>query len=302
MGIIKLTQGREAGLLVQKVNVSLREQSFYINRMQGDQPSMTNHHIHQDYEIYYLLEGERIYHINGKEYYIKKHHLVFIDKNLLHKTLVHRKDNNVYDRIVINFRDSFLEASAVHLLKQLFENGPHILHIPPCKREGIHSNLATQLKEYQLSQTDKDIYLKSLLTQLLVESVRLLESPKTDRNFSNIQSGSKIDIEAMITFINGEYSNDMSLRVLSQKFHLNEQYISKLFKKYTGCSFIDYLNAIRINEAKRLLNESNLKVNLIAKKVGYSNNVHFWRVFKKITGLSPIEYRSHHQEQKNSNS
>jgi YesN/AraC family two-component response regulator len=103
----------------------------------------------------------------------------------------------------------------------------------------------------------------------------------------------------MITFINGEYASDISLGVLSRQFHLNEQYISKLFKKYTVCSFIDYLNAIRINEAKRLLNESNLKVNLIAKKVGYSNNVHFWRVFKKITGVSPNEYRVHRQEHKN---
>ncbi|MFS0639017.1 helix-turn-helix domain-containing protein [Mesobacillus foraminis] len=287
--------------MVQKVNVSLRDQSFYINRIQGDHPSMTNHHIHQDYEIFYLLEGERIYQINGKEYLIKKHHLVFIDKNLIHKTTVNSRDKDVYDRIVINFRDSFLEASAVHLLKQLFENGPHILQIPPCKRERIRSNLVTQLEEYQLSQGDKDLYLKSLLTQLLIESARLLEPKKTPSNSGNPPIGTITDIEAMIAFINGEYSNDVSLRVLSQQFHLNEQYISKLFKKYTGCSFIDYLNAIRINEAKRLLNESALKVNLIAKKVGYSNNVHFWRVFKKMTGMSPNEYRNHHQEQKNSN-
>lgn len=88
------------------------------------------------------------------------------------------------------------------------------------------------------------------------------------------------------------YHPSMSTHHLHQDYiHVNEQYISRLFKKYTGCSFIEYLNAIRIDEVERYLIHTTLKVNQIAGKVGYSNHVHFWRVFKRNTGISPNQFR-----------
>ncbi len=253
---------------------------------------MTTHHLHQDYEIYYQCEGERIYLINGEMYEVKRQHLVFIDKNVIHKTVL--KNQQKYERIVMNFRECFLNASERILLGSLFENGPHIVPIPPNKRELIHNIMQRLFEEYQMKRKGREIYLRALLSQLLIESNRLLEavSPqKTTKAMNPQRKSGKPEIEKIITFINNEYANDISLGSLSDHFHLNEQYISRLFKKYTGCSFIDYLHAIRINEAKRYLNETTKKINQIANIVGYTNNVHFWRVFKKVTGMSPYQYR-----------
>ncbi|WP_180271327.1 AraC family transcriptional regulator [Fredinandcohnia onubensis] len=277
--------------MVQKISVSLREQPFYINRFSGYYPSMATHHLHQDYEIYYLSKGERIYIINGEEYLVKNQHLVFIDKNVIHKTV--KKSNQVYERMVINFRECFLSSSEQQIVKQLFENGPNIISIPPKKRELINNIIMNLFEEYQKNLKERDLYLKSLLSQLLIESNRLLEraSPiKTKVSGPQDKTG-KNEIEKIISFINNNYTNDISLGVLSYQFHVNEQYISRLFKKYTGCSFIEYLNAIRINEAKRYLIHTTMKVNQIAGKVGYSNHVHFWRVFKRNTSLSPNQFR-----------
>ncbi|MFC4323601.1 AraC family transcriptional regulator [Litchfieldia salsa] len=284
--------------MVQKVSVSLREQRFYIDRFTGLHPSMATHHLHQDYEIYYLYEGERIYLINGEEYVLKNQHLVFIDKNVIHKTLV--KGNLVYGRIVINFRECFLSSRERHIIKQLFEEGPYVLPIPHDKRLIINTIIMKLYEEYQMNLKERDTYLSSLLSQLLIESSRLLELVSPQKKSKVIGTQQRIgnnEIEKIITYINNEFSNDISLCLLSRRFHLNEQYISRLFKKYTGCSFIDYLHAIRINEAKRYLNETTMKVNQIAVKVGYANNVQFWRVFKKITGVSPKQYRLHKQQE-----
>jgi len=278
--------------MVQKISVSLREQPFYINRFIGYHPSMATHHLHQDYEIYYLAKGERIYLINGEEYLVKNQHLVFIDKNVIHKTV--KKSNQVYERMVINFRECFLGLGEEHIVKQLFENGPYIISIPQNKRDLINTIIMRLFEEYQKNLKERDLYLKSLLSQLLIESNRLLEGarPKESMKVSSQQDKTgKNEIEKIISFINSHYTNDISLGVLSHHFHVNEQYISRLFKKYTGCSFIEYLNAIRINEAKRYLIHTILKVNQIAGKVGYSNHVHFWRVFKRNTGMSPNQFR-----------
>ncbi|RKL67041.1 hypothetical protein CR203_11010 [Salipaludibacillus neizhouensis] len=274
----------------QEVSVSLREQSYYINYSSGHDSSMTTHHMHQDYEIYYLFRGERIYLINGKEYVVRKDHLVFINKNVVHKTLV--MNNDLYERFVINFREDFMSFNEQHLIKQLFEDGPHVIPISEHKKTLIYNIMKSQIHEYQKSQKDKDTYIRSLLTQLLVESTRLLEEQqKTFTDLHHQQISNKNEIADVIKYIHDHYADSVSLSVLSHQFHLNEQYISRLFKKTTGCSIIGYLNAVRVNEAKRLLTESKMKINQIARKVGYSNNIHLWRVFKKLTGESPNEYR-----------
>ncbi|MGJ9384683.1 AraC family transcriptional regulator [Salipaludibacillus sp. CF4.18] len=276
--------------MVQEVSVSLREQSYYINYSSGYNSSMTTHHMHQDYEIFYLFKGERIYLINGKEYIVRKDHLVFINKNVLHKTLV--MNNELYERFVINFRESFISFNEHHLIKQLFEDGPHVIPVSENKKTLIYNIIKSQINEYYKNQKDKDTYIRSLLTQLLVESTRLLEEKhKTITELHQQQNPNKNEITDVIKFIHDHYESAISLNLLSHHFHLNEQYISRLFKKTTGCSLIVYLNAVRVNEAKRLLIESNMKINLIAKKVGYSNNIHLWRVFKKLTGESPNQYR-----------
>jgi len=84
---------------------------------------------------------------------------------------------------------------------------------------------------------------------------------------------------------------DLSLNYLSERFHMNWKTLSKLFREETGQKFVDYLIELRITHARRLLVETTLPVQEIATKVGYSNAISFGRMFKKIVGLSPGEYR-----------
>ena len=67
---------------------------------------------------------------------------------------------------------------------------------------------------------------------------------------------------------------------------------SYTFKQYTGTNFVNYLKNIRVGEAKKLLTETDMKINEISQAVGYDHEKHFMKTFKGITGLTPSQYRN----------
>ncbi|MBR3641909.1 MAG: helix-turn-helix domain-containing protein [Parasporobacterium sp.] len=73
--------------------------------------------------------------------------------------------------------------------------------------------------------------------------------------------------------------------------HINEDYFTRIFKRHTGYTFKDYDSMVRMETAKRLLEQTRLPVSIIATKVGFDNFSHFSRAFKKYTGKTPTEYR-----------
>lgn len=84
---------------------------------------------------------------------------------------------------------------------------------------------------------------------------------------------------------------NLSLTFLSDKFQISSKYLSQLFKESIGENFSDFLIGLRIDHAKRLLRETDAAVQDISDQMGYSNPTSFIRVFKKIVGLSPGQYR-----------
>lgn len=100
-------------------------------------------------------------------------------------------------------------------------------------------------------------------------------------------------IRDICKLIEQDYANpNLSLEMLGDRFQLNPKYISKLFKEHTGQRFVDFLIHVRMREAVRLLLETDDSVQEIAEGVGYTHAISFTRVFKRIMGVAPGEYRS----------
>jgi two-component system, response regulator YesN len=97
-------------------------------------------------------------------------------------------------------------------------------------------------------------------------------------------------IEDVISYIDRNYHQDLSLKNISNEFFLNSAYLGRIFKTATGESFNDYINMKRISEAKKLYAGSNMKINKILDKVGYKNPEYFYRLFKKYEGITFSEY------------
>jgi two-component system response regulator YesN len=74
--------------------------------------------------------------------------------------------------------------------------------------------------------------------------------------------------------------------------YLNPSYLSRLFKKETGQSLSDYIGQVRMEEARRLLSQTNMKIVQVAEESGYRNVSHFAKMFKRMTGVTPQEYRN----------
>ncbi len=91
--------------------------------------------------------------------------------------------------------------------------------------------------------------------------------------------------------IEANYAGDMSLEHVAKHVHLSPAYLSELFKKDTGMSFVDYKTVVRIENAKRLLDSTPCNISDISEKVGYSDPKYFSKLFKKITGKTVYDYR-----------
>ena len=99
-------------------------------------------------------------------------------------------------------------------------------------------------------------------------------------------------VREMITrYIHENYMYDISMQELARTMNYSEAYFCKLFKQCFGQNFISYLTDYRVEEAKRRLEEPTANIKEIGKAVGYGDSNYFTKVFRRVTGISPTEYR-----------
>jgi Response regulator containing CheY-like receiver domain and AraC-type DNA-binding domain len=143
-------------------------------------------------------------------------------------------------------------------------------------QEQIYDLLDSSINESQL--------VKKLISLITKQMDNLLHEKKMQDNRP---------IRLAKQYISENYSKSISLEQVAEIVHLNASYLSVIFKKETGMNFIDYLINYRINISKDLLKNSDLDLNLseIAEKVGYIDSKYFSKLFYKVIGIKPSEYR-----------
>ena len=92
-------------------------------------------------------------------------------------------------------------------------------------------------------------------------------------------------------YIRANYQEELSLQGIADRYHLSREYISRKFKQDTNENISDYIERIRIENSKQLLHNPQLKISQISELVGYQDDKYFSKVFKKVVGLSPNQYR-----------
>ena len=108
-----------------------------------------------------------------------------------------------------------------------------------------------------------------------------------------VSNDSDDSAQRIIDYIAKQYSNpDLTLQQLAWQVGVGAEKISGVLKIKTNCGYKQYLNTIRLTEAKRLLLSTDLNITDISAKVGYKNVTHFNRIFKQIEGISPRTYRN----------
>lgn len=106
-----------------------------------------------------------------------------------------------------------------------------------------------------------------------------------------LEQSSRTEVVSAIHYVSQHLHERISLENISQHLHLNSSYFSRLFRKETGETFIEYVTKTKMERAKELLDQTDYTVNKICEMLGYDNQSYFIKTFKTYTGLTPIEYR-----------
>lgn len=120
-------------------------------------------------------------------------------------------------------------------------------------------------------------------TELIPPTLAFLQS-RIDSQYINIA-------HQMVELIHDKYDQDLTLESCAAQFRFHPVYLSRVFKKEIGTTFIDYLTNYRMNMAKLWLKDSNMKITEIAERLNYTNSTGFIRTFRKATGMTPGQYR-----------
>jgi len=260
-------------------------------RKRDTKTTMRKYHSHVDhYEIYYLINGKRKYFIKDKTYYIESGNLVFINKGDLHRTFP--VDDYEHERLLINFtEDCFFSKTEqfISILQFLFKQ-TRIIHLNKQKKQEFEYILHKMVREIKDADEAFNLFLKSLLSQFLISSVRYLKE-NTVRT-QELTGSTYHAITDIIHYIDEHYqTSNLSLESVASNFFISPSYLSRIFQKVTGFTYSEYINHVRIQKAQKLLQESKMKVIDIAGEVGFNSLTHFGRVFKNNTHYTPSAYR-----------
>ena len=186
---------------------------------------MKQNHVHDFYEIYYMLAGERYYFIKDRTYHVQKGDLVFINKNELHKTT--QAGNPYHERILIQFPASIIsdigpDPSELDLF-EVFGDIP-LFRLDVNQQAWVESIFDKMLQERNANQPGSYAYARLLLVELLIFIARL--NRQRERASEGFPNARHRQISEIVRFINTHYQERLTLDQLSRKFHLSPSHLS----------------------------------------------------------------------------
>ncbi len=250
----------------------------------------TSYHSHEFLEFVYIVDGTASYNINGNSGILKKGNFFVIDYETAHSYFSKNKDLTVINCLFLpEFVDKNLAGvNSFNKLTERYFFGVTGRKIkgPTADRvyfdDGIVGTLFSRMyTEYREQKDGFTEIIRYALCAILIQIVRQVGS---DKVISEL-------IAQVIKETEKGYMQHISLKTICKKLHYSLPYISKKFKEEIGITFTDHLQNRRIEESCRLLTESDANINEIAEQVGYSNIKFFNKTFRKVTKITPREYR-----------
>lgn len=252
-------------------------------------------HKHNYIEMAYILQGEMIQKIKGKEIKLKKGEIIFLNQHITHEIKASSKED-----IIINFiiKPEFFEYILNLIDKENIISKFLFSTIYGGSRKGEYicfyvgniknvQNIIEQvINEIINMSTLGKSKIKFLVGLLLIE---LLNNPQFIVSYSEENYEIKLMME-ILKYIDESYE-EANLTKLCETLHQQDYKICKLIKKNTGLTFKELVQEKRIEKAIELLKSTDYAIEDIIRRVGYENDSYFYRIFKKKFGLSPKEYK-----------
>lgn len=153
--------------------------------------------------------------------------------------------------------------------------------------EALNMNRDYMRRLWQSSSIDDICY----IMQDIVERFSQSAFPEHGASGPSVSSA----LKRAMNYIALNFDQDITLASVANEVHLSESYFSSQFKKFCGTSFTEYLNAVRIDESKRLLASGELNVTEVAARVGFASQSYFSKVFHRVASMSPRQFIDMHR-------
>lgn len=269
-----------------------------------DEAALTNTvHSHDFIQIYYIQDGMLQHEVEGQLDYLSKGDVFMIPPGVRHTS--QPVDGNKVEYFSIGFMPSFVNFSPEgttflseflrfilfeYTIKSELAIKPRISFSDESFTR-VNNLVKDMLLEYKSRKQGCMAYLKGQLLRLLVLIAREYTSTQY---YDHGKTTAKLYSDAIlnsIQYVDENFAKDLKIEDMTRKFLLSRTYFCELFKKFTGSTFNEYINNLRINHAKALLASSDLNVTEVAIASGFNDISNFCRQFTKQINVSPSEYR-----------
>lgn len=237
-------------------------------------------HFHEYYVIGFIENGRRHLSCKNKEYAIAPGDLLLFNPRDNHTC--EQMDGKTLDYRCINIQPEIMSKAVFEITGQDY--------LPYFTSQVVfHSELVLLLKELHLMimQEEKDFRKEELFFFLLDQLIK----EYTEQNIPSPKAEQTTEVKAICDFLEQNYMKNITLKDLSNLTGLSKYYLLRSFTKEKGISPYRYLETIRINQAKKLLEQGLLPIDA-AFQAGFTDQSHFSNFFKKFIGLTPKQYRS----------
>lgn len=249
-------------------------------------------------ELFEKAMDEAIYSLNFGLFY-EQFEVVFYDNTLpISKELLYTKDyDNKLIEAIENGSDKNSLIAVLEMMKEDIKANKFPLELVKVYINYILIRLSSYFSKIGLnieSEIEAFSKLQSTLTNI-DEVYEALKKTCTDINEKFKQNQDSLSknmlLEQLDRFIRKNYNKNITLKTVAQKYYLNPVYLGQLFKKHYGMYFNSYLQKIRIEEAKKLLKSTDMKIYEISQAVGYNDTDYFIQCFTKFCNMTPNQYR-----------
>lgn len=241
-------------------------------------------HLHKEIEIAYVLRGKTKAYLDSKEYVVEAGDLFVSFPNKVHYFDTF-SDEQSY--LLIFSPDVFSDFSSL-----LLKNDPIEPVIKKDKLpEEIYTLLTNAYNAYISEEKFRTEKVKGYVNIFLADIIPCLEFREATNNHTEMLS-------SILSYCVEHYKDNISLDEMSKELHVSKYYISRLFSEKIKIGFNDYINMLRINDAKEHLIKTNDSVTEIGINVGYNTIRSFNRAFLSQTGMQPREYRNVYRDNK----
>ena len=234
------------------------------------------HHYHDYYEIEFVIDGKAKTTVNGVEFMLERGSAYILRPTDLHEFFGQPKADFYSISVVANCFDQ-------NLYNEFISKNTFIFTSLTEDELNYAVTLCESLKIFS-NNTHKNYQATSVLNLLLLMFLEKFKDTVYKENPDPIYNA--------IKYVNENFTKNPSLSDVANFARLAETYFCRKFKKVTGKTYVEYLNALKIGFAKRLLINSNLSVTEICFLSGYNSLSQFIREFKKETNVSPKNYRN----------